>query len=284
MIQNSNRRTSAVVLRDFLFTPLDPYYTTILRVILSVAVFVVFWNISMPLSFIRNSLSLSGLYTNVFFTLPYTIAAVIVLILFCVGVRPRISGLLLSLLLLPLIFAEGFEKSRQVITFSILAFSLIPSRSQYNLIGFDKNYGKVLSPVWPVRLIQIQLSLLYLVNAVAKTTPGYLSGEVLQGLSIMMPNFLIDMSSGYFHLGQFQIPVYIAAISSVLIEYTLAAGFWFRSTRIPTAVLGVVFHVSLMYVVAIGKLDWASLFLYPVFLLPLTREHQSSQKPGSLSP
>lgn len=272
MTQNSNRGTSVVVLRNFLFTPLDPYYTTILRVILSVAVFVVFWNISMPLSFIRNSLSLNGLYTNVFFALPYTIAAVIVLVLFCVGVRPRISGLLLSVLLLPLIFVDGFEKSRQVITFSILAFSLIPSCSQYCLIGFNKNYGKVLSPVWPVRLIQIQLSLLYLVNAAAKTTPSYLSGEVLQGLSIMMPNFLIDMSSGYFHLGPFQIPVYIAAISSVLIEYTLAVGLWFRSTRIPTAVLGVVFHVSLMYVVAIGKLDWASLFLYPAFLLPLTRE------------
>jgi hypothetical protein len=65
----------------------------------------------MPLSFIRNSLSLSGLYTNVFFTLPYTIAAVIVLILFCVGVRPRISGLFLSALLFPLIFVEGFERA-----------------------------------------------------------------------------------------------------------------------------------------------------------------------------
>ena len=273
MTQNYNCSTSVGVLRKFLFTPLDPYYTTILRVILSISVFVVFWNISIPLSFIRNSPSLSGLYTNVFFTLPYSIAAVIVLILFCVWVRPRISGLLLSVLLLPLIFVEGYHKSRQVIMFSILAFSLIPSCSQYNLIGFKNQYGKIPAPVWPVRLIQIQLSLLYLVNAVAKTTPGYLSGEVLQGLSIMMPNFLIDMSSGYLHIGPFQIPVYIAAISSVLIEYTLAAGFWFRSTRIPTAVLGVVFHVSLMYVVAIGKLDWASLFLYPVFLLPLTREH-----------
>lgn len=272
MTQNYNRSTSSGVLRKFLFTPLDPYYTTILRVILSVAVLVVFWNISVPLSFIRNSLSLNGLYTNVFFTLPYTIAAVIILILFCLGVRPRILGLLLSALLLPLVFVEGYRKSRQVITFSILAFSLIPSCSQYDLIGFNKNYGKVLSPVWPVRLIQIQLSLLYLVNAVAKTTPGYLSGYVLQGLSVMMPNFLIDLSDGYFHLGPFQIPVYIVAISSVLMEYALAAGFWFRRTRIPTAVLGVVFHVSLMYVVAIGKLDWACLFLYPVFLLPLTRE------------
>jgi len=273
MIQNSNRGLSAEVLRKFLFAPLDPYYTTILRVILSVAVLVVFWNISIPLIFIRNSPSLSVLYTNVFFTLPYSIAGVIALILFCVWVRPRIAGLLLSALLLPLVFAEGYEKSRQVITFSILAFSLIPSCSQYNLIGFKDNYGKIPAPVWPVRLIQIQLSLLYLVNAAAKTTPGYLSGEVLQGLSIMMPNFLIDMSSGYFHLGPFQIPVYIAAISSVLIEYALAVGFWFRSTRIPTAVLGLVFHVSLMYFVAIGKLDWASLFLYPVFLLPLTRDH-----------
>lgn len=262
-------------LRIFFFTPLDPYYTTILRVILSFAVLVVFWNTSIPLTFIRESSELSKLYEDLFFTKPYVLALALVLIFFYIGLKPRISGLLLSFMLLPLIFVEGYHKSRQVILLSIFAFSLLPSCSQFGLIKY-KDIGSIhLSPAWPVRLIQIQLSLLYLVNAVAKTTPSYLSGEVLKGLSIMMPNFLINLSSGYFNIGLLHIPLYILAVCTVLIEYTLAIGFWFRRTRVPTAILGVIFHMSLTHVVTIGRLDWASLFLYPAFLLPMARKDRS---------
>ena len=112
MTQNYNCSTSVGVLRKFLFPPLDPYYTTILRVILSISVFVVFWKISIPLSFIRNSPSLSGLYTNVFFTLPYSIAAVIVLILFCVGGQAANFGFAALRAIAPFDFCGGVSQKQ----------------------------------------------------------------------------------------------------------------------------------------------------------------------------
>lgn len=262
-------------LRTFFFAPLDPYYTTILRAILCIAVLVSFWDTSIPLSFIRDTSWLSKLYADLFFAKPYILVVALILIFFYIGIKPRISGLLLTFVLLPLVFVEGYHKSRQVIFLSIFAFSLLPSCSQFSLVNY-KNIGVLSrSPIWPIRLIQMQLSLLYLVNAVAKTTQSYLSGEVLKGLSIMMPNFLINLRSGYMEVGSFHIPLYIMAVGTVLIEYTLAVGFWFRRTRVPTAILGLVFHMSLTYVVAIGKLDWASLFLYPAFLLPMAWRDRS---------
>jgi len=256
-------------LKTFFFAPLDPYYTTILRVILSVAVVVVFWDTSTPLSYVRLTPWLNNLYNGLFFSKPYILAVLCLLILFYIGIRPRTSGLLLTLMLIPLVFVEGYHKSRQVMCLSIFAFSLLPSCSQFSLIKHN-NVGIIsLSPIWPIRLIQIQLSLLYLVNAVSKTSESYLSGEVLKGISIMMPNFLVDLSSGYVELGPFRITAFAAAAATVLIEYALAIGFWFRKTRVPIAILGVVFHLSLSHFVTIGKLDWASLFLYPAFLLPM---------------
>ncbi len=104
-----------------------------------------------------------------------------------------------------------------------------------------------------------------------KTTPEYLSGEVLEGMSIMLPHFKLDLTSGYFQWGSIAIPVMLLAISSVLIEYVLAICFWFRRLRVVTAILGVLFHISLMWLIQIGMLDWASMLLYPVFLLPIVR-------------
>lgn len=122
--------------------------------------------------------------------------------------------------------------------------------------------------MWPIRLIQFQLSVVYGVNAIAKTTPGYLSGEVLMGMSNALPNFLVDLSSGYAQLWFLRMPVSMAAVLSAATEYTLALGFWFRRTRPAAAVLGVGFHLMLKQIVRIHMLDWTSMFLYLAFFLP----------------
>jgi len=63
----------------------------------------------------------------------------------------------------------------------------------------------------------------------------------------------------------------------VLIEYILAVGFWFKKSRVPTAILGIIFHLSLIWVINIGMLNWASIFLYPAFLLPFNRKNNQGQ-------
>ncbi len=115
---------------SFLFNPINPYYVTVFRFVLSVGIAVVFWHRSTLVYYLRIFPSLDNLYTEVFFTAPYSVIVYSVLIVFFIGYRTRITGLVLCVLLLPLIFADGYRYSRRIILFSLLAFSLLPSTSQ----------------------------------------------------------------------------------------------------------------------------------------------------------
>ena len=98
-------------LQTFLFKPISPLYITIFRVILSVAVTIVFWY-KVPLLYeIRTIPVLVNLYKDIFFSVPYSIILYMILILFCLGFRPRLNGFLLCILLLPWWFIEGLIRS-----------------------------------------------------------------------------------------------------------------------------------------------------------------------------
>ena len=93
------------------------------------------------------------------------------LLVWASGWKARATGAVAFLALLPLIPVESVTKSRQLIAFAIGACALLPGR------------GAPAGPIWPIRLVQLQLSVLYAVNALAKLTPEYMSGEVLTGIS-----------------------------------------------------------------------------------------------------
>lgn len=168
------------------------------------------------------------------------------------------NGALVFLLLLPLVPVEHVTRSRQVLAFAIGVCALLPGR------------GAAPGPCWPIRLVQLQLSVLYGVNALAKCTPEYLSGGVLTGFSRMLPHFHPDLSDGLLELPPFALPVGLAAPLSVAVEAGLALGIWIPRLRIPTALLGIGFHGMLRHVLTIGWLDWACVTLYASFLLPFT--------------
>ena len=263
-------------INEFLFAPVNPLYAALFRIGLALTIAVVFL---LPHAKGEFTLVLiygpDPLYQDFFLTKPYLIICFLITILFGAGFYPRIFGFILTILLFPLIFILGLHVSRQVLLFILIAFSLVKSDTRLSLKKSTSNLTSDSGPIWPIRLIQIQLSVLYGINAIAKTTPEYLSGNVLEGMSIIASNFFVNLSDGYLHLGFLAIPVFILAISSTLIEYILTIGFWFRRSRIPTAILGVTFHLVLMKIVKIGFLDWVAMFLYLAFLLPFERPWKS---------
>jgi hypothetical protein len=184
-------------------------------------------------------------------------AAVAALALFGAGWRPRVTGFLALGLLLPLAFLDRGQQSRHVVLWTLLATSLWSGPG----------------PIWPLRLLQLQLSVVYGTNAVAKSTWHYLSGEALVGLSVR-PNFVEDFSDGYWNVGPFAVPVIAAAIASTLMEYFLAGAFWVPRLRWIAAGAGVAFHLLLMTIVRIFMLDLATMFLYLAFLLPFDRRQR----------
>jgi hypothetical protein len=218
----------------FLFAPADPRTVRLFRALLAGFCIFAFWP--------RPDVPVEPAHWT---------AAIGALALFGAGWRPRLSGLLALGLVFPLAFLDRGQTSRHVLLCALLATSLWSGPG----------------PIWPLRLLQIQLSVVYGVNAVAKSTWHYLSGDALVGMS-SRSNFLADFSDGYWHVGGVAVPVMAAAIASALVEYFLAAAFWFPGLRWVAAAVGVTFHLVLMTIVRIFMLDLATMFLYLAFLLP----------------
>lgn len=218
---------------------------------------VVFWPRGLALDEpFRHIAGLEDWYESVFLMPAYWAIAACGIVLYGTGRwRPRLVGWSLVVLLLPLIFLDGLRQSRQTLLTVLAACSLLGQGG----------------PMWPIRLAQLQLALIYGVNAIAKSSPEYFSGETLVGMSQTMGNFLVDLSSGYLEVGPVRMPAQLAAVLSALTEYGLALGFWFRRTRVLAAVAGVGFHMVLKFIVRIHMLDWVSMFLYLLFFLPFER-------------
>ena len=128
------------------------------------------------------------------------------------------------------------------------------------------------------------ITLVYGINALVKTTPHFLSGEAFIGMAQSLPNFKIEFVNGTWQLGFLALPVGLLAIAAVLTEYSLALGFWFRRTRVITALLGVGFHLGLKFVIKIGMLDWVSMFLYLAFLLPFKKKTAGASSKNGEAP
>lgn len=255
----------------FLFEPINARSAAIFRMALAVILPYAFRSrgtiVFPPAAWVPHAM---WWYQHLFLTRGYAAAIIVACAIFGLGIYPRAMGFILFAMLLPLGSLSRGRQSRQVWLLSLVAFSLVRSGAAWSLPTWLKRRtdARDAGPIWPVRLIQIQLCIVYATNAIAKATPHYLSGATLIAMSKMRSNFLIDMSDGYAHLGPIAMPAMLAAVGSVITESYLAIGFWFRRLRWITAAIGVAFHIMLQSVVQIFMLDITSMFLYFAFLLP----------------
>jgi hypothetical protein len=259
----------------FFFLPVNPGAAGVYRLVWPLGLWAVFTFRFVPKGRELPWLDWFGLveyYENVFVTPVYWGCICAGFVLFALGWRPRLVGFGLCLLLLPLVPLHGRHVSRQIVLLSFFAFCFLRSNVALSLPIFAPRSSIVSpGPIWPIRIIQLQLSAIYGFNAIAKTHPGYLSGQVLEGMSKMLPNFLQDISGGYLHLGPIALPVGLAAVASVAVEYFMAIGIWIPRLRFVVAAVGFSFHMLIKLILNIGFYDWACIFLYLCFLLPLSK-------------
>ena len=260
-------------LNRFLFSPACPTQVARFRMLLAVFLAYVYWPRGFSAVRVPDILLL---FQDLFLSSPWRMAIFAGIILFGLGWQPRLVGTVLVCLLVPHCFLEQGRQSRPVIVFVTLCTALLPGEPVWRRHN-KKSMNAPSGPIWPIRLIQGQLSVLYGINALVKTTPEYLSGDVLVGLSTK-PNFLVDLTDGALALGPFSIPVSVLAIGTVATEYWLSVGLWFPKCRRVTASIGLGFHVSLLFVINIFMLGYLSLFLYLAFLLPFETSVCSDKK------
>ena len=267
----------------FLFAPTDPVMVGAVRIGLALLLAYIFgshteWEFSGRIDYpaIRH------LYETIFHTEAYWWFYMALLALFGAGIASRPVGFVLLPVLAPLVLHLHTIAGRYIILCLLFAFVWLRSDSRLSVAGLWRN-GPALSagPMWPIRLMQIQVSLIYAVNALAKSSPAYLSGDVLMALSITLPNFLIDASDGWVRVWGMAMPVWLAAPASTLTEWALAVGLWFRRWRWAVAVLGILFHLMLKSIVQIGGLDHLSMILYLLFFIPFEREAPTAKQESS---
>jgi hypothetical protein len=260
---------------DFLFAPVNAQAAAWFRIAFAAAI---------PFLFESDALGVpiwapppaAWVYEHVLLQRGYTIFIALVCAVLASGWRARAVASLLFVLLLPLAGLEIGQLSRQVMLTALLCFSFIRSGTVRfpwrRTSGGESSAG----PAWPIRLIQLQLTVLYGVNALAKSTPQYLSGEALMDLSAELSNFRVDLSDGVMELAVLAIPLSVAAPASALAEYFLAAAFWVPRLKWVAALAGLAFHALIARVLTIFMLDYATIFLYLAFLLPLFRPRRAA--------
>jgi hypothetical protein len=118
-------------------------------------------------------------------------------------------------------------------------------------------------PLWAVRLILFQVSMVYLWGAYDKTSLMFLSGMRLEQIAM---NFYFGSDAP---LGRsFQVAMQAGAVATVLLEYALAVGLWSRRWRRWLVPVGLAFHAVIYWTVPVATFSATMAVLYLLFLDP----------------
>lgn len=113
-------------------------------------------------------------------------------------------------------------------------------------------------------LLKVQLSIVYGFAAVTKLNAAYISGAVLDSK--------LASSDAWQHLHLNALPATVLptlAVASILVEAWLAVALWFKATRVQAAVIGVVFHIAMVALIAYGIVSVIRLVVFSGLMLAL---------------
>jgi len=138
-----------------------------------------------------------------------------------------------------------------------------------------------IGPRWPLMLIAIQVSLIYFWSALDKSRVGYLSGDRLEQMFMFF-----YFGSDYPNIPFFQPIMQISAWMTVLLEYLLVVGLWFRRTQRWLIPIGIIFHGLIYYCFPVSTFSLSMWVLYLAFIDPnvVHRFLDDLQKPSADNP
>ncbi len=125
---------------------------------------------------------------------------------------------------------------------------------------------------WPVMLIMMQVSVVYLFSALTKINESFLSGQVLAGV---LRDGLIPFPDSL------RTPAFLGVVAggAVVTEVFLAFALWLPRLRLIAFVVGALFHLTVALLMAdtleLGVFAMLMLAIYPLFrsTLPPARSH-----------
>ena len=199
-------------------------------------------------------------------------ATAVVAVLFTLGWRTRMMGVVLYLGMLSIHHRNVSTASGADVLLMVLAFYLMlsPCGAAYSLDArrASRKRGTLAEPLivpWAQRLIQLQVGLVYFNTAVLKADgTTWLDGTAL--------HFVLNNSEvGRFSLDpltQYPLAINALTLGGLVIEFALAFLLWFRATR-PWAILaGMGLHAGILLTVNIPIFGELMIATYLTFLAP----------------
>ena len=115
--------------------------------------------------------------------------------------------------------------------------------------------------LWGLRLIAIQLSMVYFWTAYAKLYWGFLSGA---GLELLAYNYYAGYD--YASIPGFSALCFIAAITTVILEFSLAFGLYIPKLRKYLMPVGIILHILFYVLLPIHTFTLTMILLYLAFI------------------
>lgn len=198
---------------------------------------------------------------------------VIAAVLFTLGRWLRVSGPILTVcMFLTLLMDEQLWSNHlYLLTLEVLLLTIAGTVAR-------PRAGSV--QAWPVALLKIQLSIVYIFAAVTKITPTFLSGAVL---------FLNLRREGWLALPASvrTLPVLSAlSAATIVTEIFLAFALWSPKYRRIGVVVGIMFHLALtlmivpVVAVQLAVFSLSILVLYPLYFFPIREDGEDVRLRG----
>ena len=192
--------------------------------------------------------------------------------LMCVGLWTRVSSMGTAIITLAMFFTNKSWSHHHVflLVMAILFIALTPCGRSYSLdrwLALRRALKAGLPPppeignLWGLRLIAIQLSMVYFWTAYEKLYWGFLSGDRLELL-------LYDYYAGvdYASVPGFSALCFVAAVTTVTLEFLLSFGLYLPKFRKYLMPFGIVLHILFYVLLPIHTFTLTMILLYLAFI------------------
>jgi hypothetical protein len=200
---------------------------------------------------------------------------VLAAIAFSFGWKTRIAGAVLACVIgYSLLLDQQFYSNHLYLLFLVVVLLTITDSGA--AISMDARQAeRATVPGWPVWLLKVQISIVYIFSAVAKLTPQYLSGEVLTESLKQYGFFTIPMA--------WRVPVAMKmlAIVAIVMELFVGLGLWSRRLRPLAVIAGVLFHTFIIAALDSSRLS-LSIFALEMFAVYLLFFDDTPRKTGTI--
>lgn len=189
------------------------------------------------------------------------------LLLFLIGLGTRFQAICLFLWILSLHHRNNlvWEGGDVLLRVSLLLLIFMPLGARWSVDAFLRKRTRNQSPVWPLRLLQLQQSILYL-SSVGQKLQG---SDWVRGEALFYIGKLDDFSG---RLGPYLLPeewswgFRIGTWMVIAVEILIGIGVWIPSIRNKVVIIGILFHVSIELTMNLFVFQWLMILILATHL------------------